>query len=212
MGEKIVVTAKSRMSIATLLCCFFVGCFGGKDEAPAARLKITVAPSSKKTSLLEVLPLKPLSLAGIPDTAAGFHCLGVNVVGSGIPTVKLASSCGKSVALDLSLYSAMIPISGGTIEISVPVGSARTIQVYGITTSGGACPNPDLFIQNRAGNTATSLPYEIGQTTIDVSADVTVSIKSSYRATAPKQAFCSDATIASSGWDSGVWDTASWAD
>lgn len=125
----------------------------------------------------------------IPSTASEFNCFAVNVVGEGIPATD-------ATYLDYSYYpnyctypgasSSIVKASTGsvTLELDVPSGADRTIQVVGMQTSSGACPSGQLG-SHYADSTVTDL-YELGRTVTDVFYEGSVSINSGYDPSNPK--------------------------
>ena len=203
---------------AALSCLTLTAC---RSDAPGdaglTRVSITIAPLSagkKPASLLTVrAPNAPSRTYAVPAAVGDFSCFGVNVAGAGIASKRIASACSVPAALDLGVTSELVTATGGTIELLVPAGPARTFQVYGLTTGSGGCPDAAAVIENRAGAGLTSPPYELGRTTVDISASTTVDIASTWSASSPRRAFCNDFVDASSEakWDVATWDAAAWA-
>jgi hypothetical protein len=79
-----------------------------------------------------------------PSTIGDFQCFALNVVGNGIP-FDSRFSCKNSLS-KIGIVGGFIPLTQNVIEMMVPVGSNRTIQLIGVQSSIG-CPNfNDFFL------------------------------------------------------------------
>ncbi|MGE0615243.1 MAG: hypothetical protein AB7P04_06355 [Bacteriovoracia bacterium] len=133
-----------------------------------------------------------------PTTASGFNCLGVNVVGPGIfPPAGHHLPQGKT--LDDVLQSMMngetctypgittLPISLSattTVDLQVPAGSNRIIQVGGIVDSTSGYCNRTVPLGEVDGEMDV---YELGRARIDLFSEQTVNITNTYNALSAAQ-------------------------
>lgn len=167
-----------------------------------------------------------------PESLDDFDCFALNILGSGIPAdsrlpKQFQGTCGYPGELPLGTYIGMVPIDGGEIEINIPSGAKRTIQVQAFRSKDGACPTLDDLLAAypisedvkitthgptggflpKPGATGSptsggpsssapsdgfplSEPLEIGRTTIDISADMSVYIPIKYDPADPKFVMC----------------------
>lgn len=142
-------------------------------------------------------------MAAIPANINEFTCIGVNVTGEGIPPLTSARTICSGTSY-LGVYAGTVPISGGAVEVMVPSGKNRKIQVFGLSGTTN-CPTSDQILQPAPVGGQTL--YEIGQKTIDILADVVVDIQSDYISSSPKTIFC-DGSL----WDVAIWDQSIWGD
>jgi hypothetical protein len=167
-----------------------------------------------------------------PESLDDFDCFALNILGSGIPTdsrlpKQFQGSCGYPGELPLGTYLGMVPMDGGEIEVNIPSGAKRTIQVQAFRSKDGTCPSLDQLLAaypihedvkitsqgatggflpkpnathspTSGGGAASapsdafplSEPLEIGRTTIDISADMSVYIPIKYDPADPKFVMC----------------------
>ena len=190
------------------LCMVLTGCSLSSVTPPSSKITISVPAGASG-----LRSRGSHSFSSAPPTVQDFDCIGVNISGEGIPVIRAKASCATSVVSDLGSYSTLVlRRTGGELSLSVSSGPKRKIQVYGITTSTGTCPSPESFIIGTSQSIATSPPYELGSTVIDVIGDTSVNVTSSWDSNQPGTAFCTDSINASSYWDSATWDTSTWAD
>ncbi|MEK7689890.1 MAG: IPT/TIG domain-containing protein, partial [Bdellovibrionota bacterium] len=122
---------------------------------------------------------------GTPANVDEFDCYVVNVTGEGIAPTSY-STAGASCA-DLGVTSDLVPAAtGGLIELEVPSGAGRTVQLIGVKSSAG-CPAGTTLASLLLGPQAASFRglYEIGRSTQDIFSDSTVELSNSYQAAAP---------------------------
>lgn len=159
-----------------------------------------------------------------PTGLDDFDCFSLNVLGTGISSdarlpAKFQGSCGYPEELPLGAYFGMASITEGELEISIPSGAKRTIQVQAFRSKTGSCPSLDSLIatypeiisgkkpnltsgtpspasgSNTSGSTTEfplSEPLEIGRVTIDLTSDTTVMIPINFDPQAPKRVICPD--------------------
>lgn len=141
-----------------------------------------------------ILPysLPTTSPTAVPSSPTGFQCFGVNVTGSGIsPTAGLPQdSCVPSNMPGSGIYGGLIYSStGGEIEVDVPSGPGRTIQVFGIQTD-GYCPSVSEITSQPLGMHPFQYAYELGRSKIDVADDTSVTVKMSSNTSSAPRMFC----------------------
>jgi hypothetical protein len=163
-----------------------------------------------------------------PTSLDDFDCFSLNVLGTGINSdprlpAKFQGSCGYPEEIPLGAYFGMVSVTEGELEISIPSGAKRTIQVQAFRSKTGTCPTLDSLIatypeiiagknpnltsstSSPAGGSSTSgsttefplsEPLEIGRVTIDLTTDTTVMIPISFDPLAPKRVICSSSESA----------------
>lgn len=130
----------------------------------------------------------------LPENVDEFSCLGINVMARDIAPASDVDQC--SMSQDPSPYigkyaEALIPITGGSIEIELAQGSGRFIQLFGVQTSTGECPSlADAFDHHDELGIQFGTPFELARTTVDVFSDSTVSLKAEWDASSPRVSFC----------------------
>jgi alpha-tubulin suppressor-like RCC1 family protein len=151
-------------------------------------------------------PQANMTMAGPPGfTVDGFDCLIVNIEGPGIPMIPDPASefmtsdmQGPSMGNDEgpesckmpSIYSDLVDASeGGEIELVVPSGPSRNVQVIGVSTPDGGCPIAGLdYVELVKAHMAQSgtmepMPYMeaiLGESQVDLFADSTVEVINTF--------------------------------
>ena len=137
-----------------------------------------------------------------PVSLATFDCLAINVTGPGIsPSVTTFQNFNNHAGLRagntcsyLGVTSGLIAMTGAsteTVEMRVPLGPDRLIQVFGVKTSTGLCTDARRFSDNfhafrTGGATTITEAYEVGRTVKSVFGDTTAPVDSSFVANRPK--------------------------
>jgi hypothetical protein len=103
------------------------------------------------------------------------------------------------------MISDPISLSGGSVELDVPIGADRTIQVLGVISSTGECPsslrelvsamNPSLAEQVISSVTGAELleaevPVILASTTLTITAEESVTLRPSFAPSAAQPLFC----------------------
>jgi alpha-tubulin suppressor-like RCC1 family protein len=184
-----------------------------------ARVQISIAGKhSSKLSFLDrvtrlYLPSTIRSESewlSLPESWDGFDCLGLHVSGPGLTTaaagVSSRSVCsgGATSLVEPGLLGGMIStVDGGDISLTVPIGSARTVQLFGVRTRDGSCPNAEVVFSARgerkggakhfegAGvNSAADGPVLLATATVDLMQDTTLSLVPEFNRAQVKPVFC----------------------
>src|SRR6202022_2732069 len=112
----------------------------------------------------------------------GFNCFAVNVAGDGIPTSSslYADIEGATGCTYPGVTSGLVPASkvDAIIQLSVPSGSERTVQVVGVQSTQG-CP-PDQKLADVLSAPFITGIYEVGRTVTDIFLDSVVEIRNAY--------------------------------
>ena len=138
-----------------------------------------------------------------------FHqtCLALNVSGAGITNETLPSSC-VAPHTSIGVTAGWVDLSTSSIEVMVPAGSARTLQLFEKISTDGTCS--DFFTSLSESSTTA---YEIAQTTIDITEDTTVSLPIKTFNESQIVLSCSGTSTVTAGvWDQSTWDDATWAE
>lgn len=135
-----------------------------------------------------------------PSTISGFTCLGVNIVGPGIPdssmnptpdlsTVISGMLAGQSCGYRGVIAGPILPVSGSypasELTLTVPSGANRLIQVFGIvdTRAGApACATGSAFANDQSNLTPKAEIYEISRAKLDLMTGQTVSLVNNWPA------------------------------
>jgi hypothetical protein len=137
-----------------------------------------------------------------PASLATFDCLAINVTGPGVsPSVTTFQNFNNHAGLRagntcayLGVTSGLIAMTGAsseTVEMRVPLGPDRLIQVFGVKTSSGLCTDTRRFSDNfhafrTGGATTITEAYEVGRTIKSVFGDTTAPVDSSFSVNNPK--------------------------
>jgi len=143
-----------------------------------------------------------------PSEWTQFDCLGIQASGSGIepevdsfPTASLCAGGTVEVGAAGKLAGLISARSGGNISLSLPVGPARTVRLFGIMTEDGSCPdlsgrqedlasNPQGQIDTDAARIALGEPILLASRSFDLSGDTEVSLTPAYTASHPIPLLC----------------------
>ena len=183
--------------LVVLLASLSVGC-SLKAASKGTTLSLVLPNSSTRLSQLGGPPVHGV----VPSqwNSNSFACYGVNVVGPGIsdtgatPTATqfsnfsaLASGATACSYRGVVSNTVSLAAAGGstTIDLQVPAGSNRIIQLVGITDAANCGAN---FLNPT--NAANSVAYLIGTAAADLQGDTTVNIPISYSAANPKRVDC----------------------
>ena len=120
-----------------------------------------------------------------PSQWGDLTCFAISVTGPGVPfNTNVSCPAGTTPP---GLIAGMVP-AGGTLVVQVPNGPSRLIQLMGFDSSVG-CPDlPGLLTQAAQNNgnnnnnafNGISNPYYLGQATVDVFSDVSVTIDATF--------------------------------
>jgi len=206
-----------------ILPSFFTACaiaLGGcsfKSKSAETKLSIQIPAKlrgSGKNSLHKKVPGKShLTPTDVDD----FDCIGVNIVAGDIPIRTSPDSCAPTVArVALSQLVTVVPRSAASIQITVPSGYGRLIQLFGYMTSDGACSTVDELMLGASADKERSLPFELARTNVNLTADATVNLDLSWSSADTYAAFCTNSISDTSGcgfaskFDCSKWDQATW--
>jgi hypothetical protein len=151
-------------------------------DLSATKLK---APSSRNTQR-----------ADPPAEFSGFQCIGLNVSASDIKVTPSAletasfGSCVLEGMPKMGVVAGLVPITGGAIEVQVPSGPRRIIQVFALQTTLGRCPSMLEIADKSVSLDNIESPYEVGRTTADLQGDTNVTVQVTYAQATAKKVFC----------------------
>ena len=120
-----------------------------------------------------------------PTDISGFQCYGLNVRGPGIQSDPRLGCTDP--ASGMGLIAGFYPITQGSIEVVVPAGPDRVVELIGIQSSVGCPLLNDLL--NSGGKAALDNfgdPYLLGSTTTNIFDDTAVTIYASFDSNTPK--------------------------
>jgi len=133
-----------------------------------------------------------------PPAIGGFNCYGVNVTGPGIAPNFGAGNCFNSQVRGPGIAGGFQAAGGGgVIELTVPSGKDRMIQLLALQSS-GACPTLNDVAAAGGTLSGSTRPFEVASVIQDVLGDMTVVLTPQYDlATAEsKRWFCGGAAAA----------------
>jgi hypothetical protein len=189
-----------------------------KSRPDRAKLSIAVLPGSKSAGarLSVARVVQPGALPGptlgtgagegggqgsptAPETIDGFTCIAVNVTGSGID----ASPGSTDICMNpdtppagfpayFGAVGGFVPLAtGGVIEVEIPSGPQRLVQVIAVTTSSGSCPSAAEALADPAARTSLGEPYDVGRVVLDIFGDTEAVVTNDYDPLNPRRVACS---------------------
>ncbi|MGE0615174.1 MAG: LamG domain-containing protein [Bacteriovoracia bacterium] len=191
------------------------GC--GKGEGARLRFEVEGSGLTPAMSMLGGQGFGNFLVGQGPTTINGFHCLAVNVIGPGIaptfiPQNQSGSGPGFNGTNEAQIFERLVNgqshctypgvtstvvsmAEGGAVEVSVPTGPNRLVQVLGLELVSGACPvgtRPiDLLIDGPNGQIgATKFVAEVGRQRVDIFGDMTLDISNNYNAATADDVRC----------------------
>lgn len=123
-----------------------------------------------------------------PRSFDEFTCFGLNVRGPGIgPDPRV--SCGPNTERPM-IIAGLAQASGGMVQVSVPAGSAREVQVFALKTDPTVgCPSLDDLLSNKVDGGRLGDFYLVGSAVTDIKDDTTISVDASFDPTKPTKLF-----------------------
>jgi hypothetical protein len=146
-------------------------------------------------------PRQKTRSSGPPSSIAGFDCFAVNVIGEKVAATGNAPQRASLSAITAGSHctypgrvSALIPSTGGTVEVFVPNGQT-VVQVLGIISPGGCSVSDSVRTHFDKAPSTVSDPtfpgiYEVGRTTLTVSGSTSISVSSNYTSSNAKEVRC----------------------
>ena len=179
-------------------------------EIPAPFLTPT-SLQAKKVRTTATDPLSDTDWLNLPSEWSEFDCLGLHVSGdridtqfnSALPDPSTCSDGSAELAAPGLLGGLLATQEGGSISLSVPMGTNRKVQLFGLNTSDGSCPDiTELFsgLEVRTGgathfrgnpsSTGADWPVLLAETQIDLFEDTTVRLTPHFFRENPTPVFC----------------------
>ena len=114
-----------------------------------------------------------------PTSLTSFQCYGLNVTGPGIQMDTRLGCTDPSSGM--GRIAGFVPVSSGTIDMLVPAGAARKIELIGVQSDVG-CPILDALLASGGVNALNGIgdPFILGSTTTDIFDDTAVTIFASF--------------------------------
>jgi hypothetical protein len=180
-----------RARLAITLLALVSACSPSPHGTTSAKLRFSLNSDFFSRQLLPDFLLPRGKLLQMPDSVSGFHCYALNVMGDGI----LGS---LSTAEDVSRYvthltaggycsyrgilSSPITQSASVLQINIPRGNQRMLQFLGVSDpTGSFCNSNPGTLPDQAAF------YELARSTVDVFADLSVSLESNYNSLSDQQ-------------------------
>lgn len=157
--------------LLVISCLFFNSC------APQNKNQTGIKIILEEKNPAQIFSQPPFQTMANPTSTGQFSCFVVNVTGPGVPSdVKMLNGCNSAnnmMGRGFGAVSRPTP-RGGTIEMDVPAGTGRSLDVYGVYPTPTEC-----------GGTPNSTPgagYYLGGVTRDMTESLTVTIPISFTA------------------------------
>ena len=155
--------------------------------SPDQKLRIVIPPGGAGPALRGLLPAR--SALSAPAALSAFTCFGVAVSGPGIaPHPRFPATCVQPGTAFPGILGGLVPAAaGGVIELSVPSGPSRIIQLVGVVSSDGTCAAAADGLSDTTGHFGT--PYELDRLELGLFKDARVELTLQYDAATPRTAF-----------------------
>lgn len=184
-------------------------------------LDLSRAAPSRFAEVLQP-PETVFSATSAPTSITDLSCMVVNVLGADIPSSDDGTFVSQSGFDDIlsgdhcvypGITSALITNgSSVNIELEVPRGANRVIQVIGVTSTIG-CPDDEPFSSKVGGHhdDQTDFPYllEVGRVVTDTFTDQSVTIANTFDSSNLKEVRCNSSSSSSSSGSDGIPGTIS---
>jgi hypothetical protein len=182
-----------------LMLPLLVGCSLGSPPNRVVRIALPTHSSPTHSSMDPLQKILSLSDADFstahtsaesftPTSLNDFDCFALNVRG---PEIERDSrlTCSNADGYDdyLGRFVGFVSKEEGSIEIEVPAGPARQIQLVGIHSHLGCASIDDLL--NGYQNDYKVDPYELATKTIDIFEDKIIELKATFDSEHPRRAF-----------------------
>ncbi len=155
-----------------------------------------------------------------PTQISDFDCLGIHVTGQELAAdAAMISSPGVcSTTPPVSLLNpgkilGLLPITGGNVSLELPVWASVQLQLFGLNTSDGACPEQSEFLKDlsrfathlETQDTSTGapdisgmrlygLPFEVASSRLTITEDTTLRLSPALEPGALRPVFCDGTT------------------
>ncbi|MEK6705526.1 MAG: hypothetical protein AABZ06_07040, partial [Bdellovibrionota bacterium] len=180
------------MAAALVAAPILTGCSLKSKERHVIRIELPSGASVNQSSvssleknLLEIKNKRTSNLregaVELPESFDDFTCLAINVTGSGIADDPRAR-CYKEDRV--GRIGGFVSMDGGIIEVDVPSGPGRRIQLFGVKSYIG-CPSVDSILDSMVNANTREFegfgePFLLGEAYVDVFSDVSVPIEASF--------------------------------
>ena len=189
--------------MSCVLLCVAAGCGGSSKDW--AKVKAFIPGDTRAMKLMNIASSSAQLHYATGPVFDEFNCYAVNVMSDDIgkffaddvidmAKVRAGASCSTYRGVMSNLVSAT---TGGTMEVFVPTGASRVIQVMGMKNiTGLSCQDAMNTYCNNSSSSATcksafSYVYEVGRSTVDVFSDMDVAINKTYDPANPNNIGCS---------------------
>jgi large repetitive protein len=157
---------------------------------PASTAANSASRSARNTSVTgSVVTAKDVPPASLSD----FTCYGVTISAPDIaPDLRLGCSVpSDNPGIMVGFIAANA--ANATVDVVVPTGVGRVIQIFGTVSTDGTCPDVQPLLNSTDPNRFNnfSSPYLLASTTTDVTQDMSVTLTTNYNAATAQQIFSS---------------------
>ncbi len=171
------------------------GCSFKRSDGEPTRVRIALPATARNARL-----------AG----GSSYNCFGINVTGDSIPTTNPLQGCVAAGMPRIGIVAGLVDASATSIDVSVPSGRNRVIQVFGIVSAAG-CPGVGDLLTGIAPAASFQSPIELGRLALDLQSDASVTIQLDLTTADPnKRVFCLTDPPTTGVWGTSTWDNATW--
>jgi hypothetical protein len=187
-----------EQAFVTAVVILFAGCSMQSSERPANTISIEVrddsAPDSPAT-LFDALNGTPdFNILANPTVVSDFNCFAANITGEGITTIGQMDNCttpNNFNSRGMGVFSK--PTGRGTpIQIEVPAGTNRSIDVYGIYPNTTECGGSTTSSSTKSG-------YLLGSKLVDITENTNVIVPVSFTSGTTASITCTDTSTGGGG-------------
>jgi hypothetical protein len=176
-------TTTLKNTVSILACAISISACSMKDRSEVHSVSVQLPSQMQSTSHMNVLNNHSSSMSisySSPVSISSFQCFGLNVKGPGInPDPRMGCTNPNS---GMGILAGFIPFSNtATLDVMVPAGPARTVELIAIQSDIG-CPILEALLANGGVQALKDMgqPYRLGSATTDLFKDESVSIVASF--------------------------------
>lgn len=178
-------------SIAVTLLVLHSACSPRHESAAPAKIRLNLGSDFFSKHALTPSLAPQGKLLQMPDSVGGFHCYALNVMGDGIlgslgtpeeVTRYLTHLTAGGSCSYRGILSSPITQTDSVLQVNIPRGNQRVLQFLGVSDpTGSFCGSNPSTLPDQAAF------YELARSTVDVFADLSVSLESNYNSLSDQQ-------------------------
>lgn len=169
------VSTHTLLSSAIIMAALASGC--SLKSADTRMIRIQLPQKTSSSARIRPATSTAAQYAVTPTALSDFQCYGINVIGPGIaPDPRLRCTNGETAGK----FGGFVPVTDGAIEVAVPAGPGRQIQLFAVM-SGVGCPSLDALFTAMDSGDKTAFnnigdAYLVAAATTDIFEDTTITL------------------------------------